>query len=124
MTHWSAKTTAYKYDTLTDAYTQITNIPYNFRDGSAVSIGTDIYLLGGEDNPTKVQVFTFPTKNYTNNSIVIEKGNAYETDLISTNVTNGLPYKFNNFYYYTTAGGLDTEIEKYYGDGTQWVQIQ
>lgn len=38
---------AYKYDTLNDTYTQLANIPYNFRNGSATSVGTDIYLFGG-----------------------------------------------------------------------------
>lgn len=41
-----------KYDTLTNTYTQLENIPYSnirngFYQGSAVVIGTDIYILGG-----------------------------------------------------------------------------
>ena len=39
--------TAYKYDTSSDTYTQLADIPYNFYCGSAIAIGTDIYLLGG-----------------------------------------------------------------------------
>ncbi|MDE5830492.1 MAG: hypothetical protein K2H53_02140, partial [Clostridia bacterium] len=60
-------TTTYKYDTLTDTYTQLTNIPYFFFDGSAVAIGTDIYLFGGEN-----------TSNYTN------RYNAYKYDTAET----------------------------------------
>lgn len=37
---------AYKYDTKTNSYTQLTDIPYYFYDSSAVAIGTDIYLFG------------------------------------------------------------------------------
>ena len=44
------RNTNYKYDTLTDTYTQLTNIPVNFHYGSAVAVGTDIYLLGGENS--------------------------------------------------------------------------
>ena len=40
-------TTAYKYDTLTNTYTQLTDIPYEFNGGSAVAVGTTIYLFGG-----------------------------------------------------------------------------
>ena len=38
---------AYKYDTLTNAYTKLANIPFSFESGSAVVVGTDIYLLSG-----------------------------------------------------------------------------
>lgn len=41
-----AATTAYRYDTLTDNYIKLTNIPYRFMYGSAAAIGTDIYLFG------------------------------------------------------------------------------
>ena len=32
-------------------YTKMTDIPYRFYEGSAVAIGTDIYLLGGDTSP-------------------------------------------------------------------------
>lgn len=38
---------AYKYNTLTDTYTKLANIPYAFYFGSASAVGTDIYLFGG-----------------------------------------------------------------------------
>ena len=38
---------AYKYDTLTDTYTQLTNIPYEPWRCAVVSVGTDVYILGG-----------------------------------------------------------------------------
>lgn len=38
--------TAYRYDTLTDNYIKLTNIPYRFTYGSVAAIGTDIYLFG------------------------------------------------------------------------------
>ena len=36
----------YKYNTLTDTYTQLANIPYNFSSSSAATVGTNIYLFG------------------------------------------------------------------------------
>lgn len=38
---------AYKYDTLTNTYTQLTNIPMDFIAGTVSAIGTDIYLING-----------------------------------------------------------------------------
>ena len=38
----------YKYDTLTNTYTRMTDLPYMFRYGDAVSVGTDIYILGDD----------------------------------------------------------------------------
>jgi len=43
----SSALSTYKYDTLADTYTKLSNIPYQFSYGSAVSVGTNIYLFGG-----------------------------------------------------------------------------
>ena len=37
----------YNYDTLTNSWTQMTDLPYNTYDHTAVAIGTDIYVMGG-----------------------------------------------------------------------------
>ena len=44
---------AYKYDIAKNSYTKISNIPYDFCEGSAVAIGNDIYLLGGRSDYNK-----------------------------------------------------------------------
>ena len=127
----SSNTTAYKYDTTTDTYTQLTNIPYKFHRGSAVSVNGDIYLFGGSNDTanTKVQLLSVLPKEYADNSIVIannSKINRYKTKLIDTEVTNGLKYDFNDFWYATTENNtttFDTTIEKYVGDGTTWTKI-
>ena len=36
---------AYKYNTLTNTYTQLANIPYSLAYGTAAAVGTDIYLI-------------------------------------------------------------------------------
>ena len=58
---------AYKYNTLTDTYTRLTDIPYVFLfyNGSAVAIGTDIYLFGGSGNSTYAYKYNTLTNTYT-----------------------------------------------------------
>lgn len=55
-TNTSYTSNAYKYDTLTDTYTQIASIPANgLTQGGYVTIGTDIYLVGGITNGWNLQ---------------------------------------------------------------------
>lgn len=56
---------AYKYDTLTDTYTKLTDIPYSFYNGSVVAIGTDIYLLGGQGSVKNKYKYDTLTDTYT-----------------------------------------------------------
>ena len=120
---------AYKYDILTDTYTKLTNIPYNFYRGSAVVIGTDIYLLGGEPNPQKVQVYSLKSSEYENNSLVIAQGRYYQTgygiELYNDNLfSSPMLYAFADAWFYTTEDGIITTIPTYYGDGTQWIKFK
>lgn len=42
----------YKYDTLTDKYTELSGAPTRLYQSSAVAIGTDIYIFGGGNSDT------------------------------------------------------------------------
>ena len=44
------KNTMYKYDTLTNTYTKLTNLPYSAYGISIISYETDIYIFGGRNN--------------------------------------------------------------------------
>ena len=55
----------YKYDTTTNTYTKNKDIPYSFFSGSAVAIGTDIYLLGNNKYNYK---YDTTTNTYTKNT--------------------------------------------------------
>lgn len=44
--------TAYKYDTLTNTYTQLADIPINYHDGGIALVNTDIYLIGSATGDT------------------------------------------------------------------------
>ena len=112
----------YKYNIATDTYARLADIPQTHvgRNGGTI-IGNYIYLFSSY---SIVQVFVFPTNNYTDKSIIIETSSKrIETELIKTSAENGLPYGFSNFYYYTISEGFDREIPTYYGNGTQWIQI-
>lgn len=54
-----------KYDTLTDTYTQLTDIPYVSGTKRITSVGTDIYLFGGNDKPTTAYKYNTLTDTYT-----------------------------------------------------------
>mgnify|MGYP003319910308 FL=1 len=71
---FSSGTTAYKYDTLTDTYTQTVTIPYSFSGRCACSLSDSIYLFGGNNYPTKVQVLKFTTKRFDDKSIILLNG--------------------------------------------------
>lgn len=57
----SSKTNNYKYDTLTDTYMQLTNIPYDFTEGSTVAIGTNIYLFGSAVSSSRKYAYKYNT---------------------------------------------------------------
>ena len=115
----------YKYDTLTDTYTKIKNIPYSFANGSAVAVGTDIYTLGGKNNSTYNYKFTLSLQNdIPNNSLVLEQaGSIYKTILFDSGFTNGIEYKFTNVWLKNADGTIDITTPVYYGNGTQWIKF-
>ena len=119
---------AYKYNTLTDSYTQLTDIPYNFYRGSGVNINDEIYLLGGEANKTKVQVYAVATKTYEENSVIITQGIYYNstnlTELFTLdNAIQPIQVGIADAWFYG-SNGLETDIPTYIGDGTSWTKIK
>lgn len=121
----SGKQYAYKYDTVTNTYTKLSDIPYAFYKGSAILIEdrAEVYLLGGSDNPTKVQIMEFNSADYENNSFVISQGVAkYSTEILAND--NNIKFWFNNAWVYTTEDGLVKGLPTYYGDGTQWIKFK
>lgn len=116
-----------KFDTLTNIYTQLEDIPKDFNRGSTVVVDNNIYLLGGElDNSTNIQVYSLPDQSFENNSIVVVQGNAtYKTQMYEDyNITGRLLYGFSDVQYNTTENGLDNTLETYYGTGTEWVKFK
>lgn len=58
-------TYAYKYNTLANTYTQLTDIPYEATNGSATAVGTDIYIFGGNDGTTTAYKYSTSNDTYT-----------------------------------------------------------
>ena len=70
---------------------------------------------------------TLVPKSYDKDNAIILSQNPdykYTTELVESDVINGLQYEFNDVYYYTQEGGLDNTIPTYYGDGTQWIKFK
>ncbi len=57
----SARNTAYKYDTLTDTYSQLADIPYSFYGGSTIAVDTDIYLFGSNVSGNTKKAYKYDT---------------------------------------------------------------
>lgn len=120
------KRMAYKYNTLNDTYTKLDDIPFDFNNGIGAFSGDYIYLFYG----TRMQPYLLFGKTYQqDNAVVIRQlrqGTAsYEIELYSNSKDIISPkYLFNNAWYYTLAGGLETDIPTYYGNGTNWVNIK
>ena len=106
---------AYKYNTLTNSYTKMTNIPYGFYQGSAVAMGTDIYLFGGNISVLiKAKVYNVQLKN----------GYIYlfsVRDKHETKISNNLNIPV--FYARICSDNALKAYPAYYGDGTQWNRL-
>lgn len=117
----------YRYNISDNNYTELTNAPYGFGYGAlAIIYGdvTELYILGGSTSEQKIKVLLLKPKKFENNSIVIEQGNKYNTELINTEVVNGLKYSFYDIWHYTIENELNNSIPTYYGDGTEWKKFK
>ena len=104
----------YKYDTLTNTYKKLEDIPYDFIEGSTVAIGNDIYLLGGSFSMNNVYKY----KTYLENKNIFIKN---ENDKLKTNLSNILKIYFSEIIIYDNYESKDYPV--YYGNGTEWVEI-
>jgi len=123
----------YKYNTLTNTYTELAKLPTNrYVSGSREALlGNKIYIFGGGNTPCyTVSAYILESKTYQqNNLVVISQGKynnvGYQIELNSNpKDVVGPKYAFADAWYYTTQGGLETDIPTYYGDGTNWVKIK
>lgn len=116
---------AYKYDTLTDTYTQIANVPVNFLAGGCSAVGTNIYLFGGTSNPTTAYKYDTLTDTYTKltdipfnfkygrcatvGNYIYLFGSVYSTATMKYayryNVVSGIYGKLTDIPYQFTSGG-------------------
>ena len=133
--------TAYKYNILTDTWTQLTDIPYYFFFGGTVAIGTDIYIFGSHNSSYSKRAYKYDTLtdtytrltdipfNYTDmpvtsigTDIYLFGGGgwnvaytAYKYDTLTDTYTklSNIPYEF----YYTSYEAVNTDIYLFGGYG-------
>ena len=107
---------------MTDTYTRLTDIPYNFSSGSAVVIGTDIYILGGLYYSTNNYIYR---NVYYTNKIIFKTNptpTKYTTILHNTDYPVINKFIFDDVFL-TDSNGENTNSLRYYGNGTSWIQI-
>ena len=83
----------YMYNTTANTFTKKTNIPYNFKYGSAVAVGSIIYLIG--DGYFSNASFPYANYNY-----------KYDTTTDTYTKNTNIPYPC----YYSSAINVDTNI--------------
>ena len=108
----------YKYDTLTNSYTKLEEIPYEFYNGSAVSIETDIYLLGTSYDNCEDYNYKYETeRDIVDKTVFIETMDEGNKILLN---------KLLNIYFVDAKmfnNNAWQEYPVYYGNGSQWVEI-
>lgn len=119
----------YKFNTVTLEYTRLDDIPIEFYKGIAVIQDSKIYLCGGMSSQQKIQCYDLGIKSFNNNSVIISQPSANNSGIdieLYSNIKNQIApkYSFYDAWFYTTQGGLITDIPTYYGDGTQWVKFK
>lgn len=116
----------YIYDIGTDTWSVGTPITTTINQCSgAVTIGDTIYLTNAGDNYQSILKYREPIINFEANSVVLQNGSTYKTALLTqpANAQGRVTTSFANAYMTDSSGNLITTDEKYYGNGTSWVEI-
>lgn len=124
----------YKYNVVTNSFSELPAIDNNsnLQNGFSlvlvdVSDGKEIYIFGGNSDVKLVRIMSLVPKSYDKDNAIILSQNPdykYTTELVDSEVINGLQYEFNDVYYYTIQDGLDNTIPTYYGNGISWVKFK
>lgn len=117
---------AYKYDTITNTYSELEDIPYAFYKGAISISDNTIYLIGGYGSNLSQAKFVIPLQEFDNNSLIIAQGaQTYKTQIYENkNIKGRLLYGFDDVAHNTTESGLDDTLPTYYGTGTEWVKFK
>ena len=121
----------YKFDGTT--WSEISTLPYDFKDGSAVIYNGKIHILGGSNSLIKNSTYMLSSIDNVNASkIVIYQNPSNDTGIYATNFISGVPITgennkfpsgFDDVYYIDDSGNVE-ESPTYYGDGTQWIKFK
>lgn len=114
------------YDVTTDTYTTLNDLTYTVERAGAAIIGNTVYIVGMVNTSIgQMMSLTFISVNFEANSVVLHNGSTYKTALLTQpdNVQGRVTTSFTNAYMTDSSGNLITTDEKYYGNGTSWVEI-
>lgn len=117
----------YLFNTITETYENLGTIPVTFEaldaKNKSVIIDNVIYLISPGNNLTKI--IPSANINFEANSVVLHNGSTYKTALLTqpANAQGRVTTSFANAYMTDSSGNLITTDEKYYGNGTSWVEI-
>lgn len=117
-------TTAYKYNTLTDTYTKLANIPSSHYEGCITSLGTDIYLMGGSSSEASTKAYKYDTLTNTYTRLSDLPYSLSNTSIVGINDMIYLMGGNNSrqvFYKYDTLTDTYTQLSNlpfYYSYGT------
>lgn len=113
----------YKYNLITETSEYLKDMPYAVGDRQAVVIDDNIYFINTVDGAIKLETINIKGANkmYQSNGIVVDQSEpTYSTTLMLNDVETA--FQFKDFWYYEDTLQIDG-YEKYYGNGTDWIQI-
>ena len=119
----------YIYDIDTDSYKQESNLQYSARSGCTVYANNQILIAQrGTGNDRYLLILEFPSQlEYENNTVILIKGNTYNTKLFpydSSLINGNLTYNFSDIKYYNVEEGEIKTLPIYYGTGTEWIKFK
>lgn len=126
-------TEIYAFDTNTNLFSKIDDIPHAIAASMLVINGNQLFLFGSSEtskgNIVQNALVDVVTSSYADNSTIISKSSStkigHAVELFSNNLmVEPLLYTFADAWFYTTEDGLITDIPSYYGDGTQWINFK
>lgn len=116
----------YIYNINTDTWTEAPDLSTPVTLYSrAVTINDTIYITSADANAKTILKYREPSISFEPNSVVLHNGSTYKTALLTqpANAQGRVTTSFTNAYMTDSSGNLITTDEKYYGNGTSWVEI-
>lgn len=116
----------YIYNINTDTWTEAPDLSTPVTLYSrAVTINDTIYITSADANAKTILKYREPSISFEPNSVVLHNGSTYKTALLTQpdNAQGRVTTSFANAYMTDSSGNLITTDEKYYGNGTSWVEI-
>ena len=98
------------------------NCPFSLSDSCIspcvvyINNSVRIYIF----NSGSVAYYQAEAKTFTDKTVIISEGTKFKTQLYpNNNISGRMLNHIDNAYYYTTDGGLNTNLPRYYGNGTE-----